>query len=469
MRRSLIIMCALIVSASLLIAPVSAEESAFGSSTAEESSTMGSAFSAASTESSSEQQLSWSGSLELDTRAILDKNDQSDIETDLNLDLDLNYRRDNSEVEATLNFVEGEADIEEAFMRLYYDNFDLAVGKKKEVWGKGDQLHVVDHLNGQDLTDFINPEYLERQIGEEMIKTNYYLGSGTLEVVYTPEFTPNNLAQEGNWVVNEMQQLNDLEPTLINEFGLTAAAKVQDSFAELDHEVEDGQLALRYTNSKSGYDYGFSFYQGYLKTASMNQTAIAKLKQGAYSTNQWEQFIADLNFHYDQVSILGAEFSSVLAGINSRAEIAYFLTEDTAGTDIDVHNNKIAGLIGGDRDLPWHNLNLNLQVKSEYILDNEEIENNPSDLEYNKDEQYFNNLVVLEVQDEFDNQNILPSTTVAYNLGTDDYFLDNEIEFKLKDDASLQFNYKLFGGDSQTEFGQFANNDYLSAKFTYDF
>jgi len=482
MKKLLGITLGLVVILNLLVGlPVEAAESAFDSGDS------GSAFDSASSSVSPEDaSLNWSGSLELDIRSILDKEDVTIVSARPDLDLDLSYDKDNSKFAASLNFADGSEDvvsIEEAVMRLYYDNFDLVVGKKKEVWGKGDKLHVVDNLNGEDLTDFINPDYLDRQIGQEMIKLNSYLGTGTLETVYTPNFTPDQLAQEGIWVPQQVEKLNNLESVLVAEFGEFDAKKVKSTLQDNPHdEFSDGQLALRYTDSQAGYDYGFSFYQGYLKRPSMDQRAIGKLKADANPQNpnpsnydgEYKAFLEDLDYHYDRVSVLGAEFSSVLAGINSRGEVAYYLTDDSSGDDPTVHNHKLAWLIGGDRDLPVHNLSLNLQVKSEYILDDEQIEDNQFqgkniDVDYNQHGDYFTNLVSVELADEFKNETILPSLTVVYNLETDDLVLDTGVEYELQDDTSLELTYKNYSGDADTDFGQFAKNDYLSAQFEYDF
>ena len=476
MKRKVIVTLGIVLAVSLLVPQVEAAESAFSSNQKTDNADSQSAFSSSSFANQTEEKLTWGGTLKLDTRSILDKNGESDLYSDPILDLDLNYKKANSEVKATLNFVEGakdEVDIEEAFIRLYYDNYDLVVGKKKEVWGNGDKLHVVDNLNGENLTDFINQDYLDRQIGEEMIKMNYYLGTGTLEAVYSPNFTPDHLATSGQWVTNKMQNINNL---VKNKFDAVTAAQIKETLqSNPQQEIEDGQLGLRYTNSQAGYDYGFSFYQGHLKRPSMSQTALGKLEQGAYS-NDSQTFLRDLNLHYDEVSIFGAEVSSVLAGINSRAEVAYYLTDDTAGDDADVHNNKVAWLIGGDRDLPLHNLNVNLQVKSEYVLEKDEIKDNtmpPSgkniDIDYNKNGDYFTNMVVLKVSDQFKNETITPQVSLVYNVENEDYMLDNELELKLKDDTRLLFHYKLFEGANDTNFGQFDENDYLSAVFEYDF
>ncbi|GAB6139027.1 hypothetical protein [Halanaerobaculum tunisiense] len=483
-RRRILTLFLIVLLSMSLPATVLANESAFGESSSSNQSAFGDENTGFGIDSTA---LTWGGTLKLDTRAILDnENEDSVVDSTPDLDLDLNYQNDKSEVQATLNFndsTEDTANIEEAFMRLYYDKFDLVVGKKKVVWGTGDKLHVVDNLNGEDLTDFVNPEYLDRQIGEEMVKVDYYLDNGTLEAVYTPEFTPDKLATEGNWVTNDVKLFNQAGGILKGSGNLVLASELKDKLSPTYNEIEDGQLGLRYTTSQAGYDYGFSLYQGRMKEPSMNieavksiENEVEKFKPESTLSNddiskieeEIDQEIDQINLHYDRVTVLGTEFSSVIAGINSRAELAYYLTEDTAGDKPTVHNNKVAWIIGGDRDLPVHNVNVNLQVKSELILNNDEIKND-NDIDYNENGDYFTNLALLKVSDKFKNETILPEVSVAYNIESDDYMLDNEVEFKLKDDTSLKVNYKLFGGADDTQFGQFADNDYLSATFEYDF
>ena len=48
--------------------------------------------------------------------------------------------------------------------------FQLKAGKLKEVWGKGDKVHVLDNFNANDYTDFIFPDYIDRRLGEVMFK-----------------------------------------------------------------------------------------------------------------------------------------------------------------------------------------------------------------------------------------------------------------------------------------------------------
>ncbi|OQY07415.1 MAG: hypothetical protein B6I28_05625 [Fusobacteriia bacterium 4572_132] len=237
-----------------------------------------------------------------------------------------------------------------------------------------------------------------------------------------------------------------LETFYISKLGITGALiKSQEEKAT---KIKNGQIGARYTNSKAGYDYGISYYKGALRTPSLDSST--------------------LELNYDDVNIFGSELSTVLFGINSRAELAYYMTEDTDGKDATVHNNKIAWVIGGDRDLPIHNVNVNIQNKGEYILNNDEI-NGTDDVEYNSDEKYTTNTIITKISDKFKNERILPELQFVYNIEDGDYMLNNQIEIKLKDDTSMTVMYKMFEGDSDTIFGEFDKNDFAEVKFEYEF
>lgn len=421
------------------------EESAFGNDEADtEMAGFGESESSDGFGGEMAKSLEFSGKLKSESRLFFD-DDVDKANSVPSLDLDLKYKKANSELNASLNFSEENksGELKEGSIKLFYDNFDISVGKIKVVWGKGDKVHVIDNFNGEDLSDFVNQDYLDRKIAENMIKVNYYIGSGTLELVYTPEFNGNGMPTDDLW---KMGVQKSLETFYISKLGITGALiKSQEEKAT---KIKNGQIGARYTNSKAGYDYGISYYKGALRTPSLDSST--------------------LELNYDDVNIFGSELSTVLFGINSRAELAYYMTEDTDGKDATVHNNKIAWVIGGDRDLPIHNVNVNIQNKGEYILNNDEI-NGTDDVEYNSDEKYTTNTIITKISDKFKNERILPELQFVYNIEDGDYMLNNQIEIKLKDDTSMTVMYKMFEGDSDTIFGEFDKNDFAEVKFEYEF
>jgi hypothetical protein len=78
--------------------------------------------------------------------------------------------------------------------------FQLKAGKMKEVWGKGDKVHVLDNFNANDYSDFIFPDYIDRRLGEVMFKATANLSwdyNLKLEGIFTPWMTPDRFASSG--------------------------------------------------------------------------------------------------------------------------------------------------------------------------------------------------------------------------------------------------------------------------------
>ncbi|TYB30801.1 MAG: hypothetical protein FXF47_07390 [Candidatus Mcinerneyibacterium aminivorans] len=454
-----------------------------------------------------QKELEWGGNFQFDTR-LYTESSNNELISGLDLDFNLSYSGENSEAEAVLNYNSKDDDIklEEGYFRLFYGNFDLLIGKKKIVWGKGDKLHVVDNINPTDYSDFVNIDYLDRKIAQKMIKLDYYIGNGNFELIYLPEFEADNIPENGRWVPEEMEKLNNFEDELYN-YGMNLVNNGFISLNELGkirneiekevrlpeyEEFKDGNIGLRYTNSIKGFDFGISYYNGRFKRPSLNYEVIRDIQYSISEStpepdiNNLTERIRDLNPHYDTLQVFGAEFSKILLGVNSRAEFAYFLTEDNEGTDPEIKNNRIGWIVGGDRNIGLNNLNLNIQLKGIKILNEEEIKNNEKtyyiinggqqipvieniDVDYDDERNYLTNLMVAKLSDSYNHEKIKPEIDLVYNIETEDYLIENKIEFILKDETSLELRYVLYEGDGNTRFGQFDKNDFAALNFEYNF
>lgn len=440
--------------------------------------------------------LNWSGDIKLKNRNYLEI--ENEIDTTLDIGLNLKYERDNSELYADFEYLtdSGSFNLNEGYVRLFYDNFDFLAGKKKIVWGKGDKLHVIDNINPMDYSDFINEDYLDRKIAEKMLKIDYYIGDGNFEIIFTPEFNFSQLPDEGFWVQKETRYMQDLEEELENyglyllDMGaithseLTALREYfeeETSYPDYD-KIEESTYGIRYTNSIKGFDFGFSYYNGRMKLPSYSKLSLYNIGYSLSgltpdpSISELNGYVESINPHYDKVEVFGFEFSKILLGINTRGEIGYFKTEDGSGDDPDIRNHKISWIVGGDRDLPISNMNLNLQLKSEKILKEDEIKKNSLpiqgynyDINYDKDGNYFKNLLVAKLSDSYNHEKINPEIVYYVNIESEDYVLENNIEFLLKDNLSMKMIYKIFEGENDTQFGQFDDNDYAALNFEYSF
>ena len=234
-------------------------------------------------DSNEETSTEISGEIEPEFRVF---SDDGDINENLQGNLEISYPGSTHEFNVLLDYQIGaakEIEFNRANYKYYGEKYSILLGKEVVIWGKGDKVHVVDNINGEDLSDFINPDYKERQIGEEMIKIDRYFrgGNANLEFIYTPDFTPNRMAKDpdsslGNWIINPFgSQLNMGLDRIAAATGQTQKAvieKVEDSFAD-----EDNQFALRFTDSRGGTDYGFSYYHGYLRKPSYDPDVLEKV------------------------------------------------------------------------------------------------------------------------------------------------------------------------------------------------
>jgi len=405
--------------------------------------------------------------------------DNGDLEENMMGEMKFTYPGSTHEFKFLLDFQVGaaeEIDFDEAYYRYYGDKYHFLIGKHRTIWGTGDKVHVVDNLNPEDMSDFINREYKDRQIGEEMLKIDRYFrgGNASLEFVYTPEFSGHRLADDpdsslGNWVINpfagkfELSNLAAISPysqkEIINKF--------EDSIDD-----EENQFGLRFTDSRQGVDYGFSYYKGYLREPSYNpQTLNQSLEKIDFNSNisaaEFSEVLNDAYLHYDEVDIFGFELAKVIGDVNSRFELAYCRTDDTSGDNPAVKNNRIAWVVGGDRDLPISNLNLNIQFTGTKILDDEEIKENHID--YSEDGDYTSHRAIVKLEDSYSNEKIIPELTWIYNLSDNDYSLEAAVDYEMQQDLHLELSHKIFHGDNESIFGQFEDNDYTSVGLRYSF
>jgi len=189
--------------------------------------------------------------------------------------------------------------------------FQFKAGKMKEVWGKGDKVHVLDNFNANDYSDFIFPDYIDRRLGEVMFKATANLSwdyNVKLEGIYTPWMTADRFADSGMLVPASMTTLTetvegivkhnaaiDLEDSLTGgDFsGIVDGLQTMSSFTA-DKLYEDnlktlryGQAGLRLTGSLAGIDWGTSYYYGHYKQPSANLGAY--IDSVAAAVASWSQ------------------------------------------------------------------------------------------------------------------------------------------------------------------------------------
>lgn len=391
--------------------------------------------------------------------------------------------------------------IDELNYTYYLDDFVFQTGKTKMVWGRGDKLHVLDSFNANDYSLFILPDYLDRRIALPMLSVSYNsLSSLSLQAVWTPSMTADLIPLEGPWAMDEASSLYSLcegyvktlakntysstysstlsslmaagltqdqaNPTALlaaNEASLEIVNKYsgQQAFLPDTSTLEYGQYGLRLTGTVGSVDLGAQYYLGHYKTPSVSY----QLSQDAYGNTD----VNNLSLSYDKLSIFGLDGETVIGAFNLRGELAYYMTEDTEGTEVSIHNPSLQYLTGADVSLPFNELDLNIQVIGSYTLFNDKIIS-PLDIEYEEDRKALSNKVVAQLSDSWKNETIKTKVAGIWNIEKGDVVVMPTFDYVFDDCLTISLSGALiYELKDNGEFSEFENNDFIKLKTSYSF
>ncbi|MBP5283688.1 MAG: hypothetical protein J6Y93_03375 [Treponema sp.] len=191
---------------------------------------------------------------------------------------------------------------------------------------------------------------------------------------------------------------------------------------------------------------------------------------------------------YDFLYVFGLEGATVIGPFNTRAELAFNLTNDIKGDDPWVHNNSIAWEAGFDINLPVHNMNLNAQTTGKFILGKDKIKNGGIDVEglglihwdtlgtnydvdYDNTGKYMRNQVIVDITDNWCYEKIKLDLKGIYQIETQDLMVLPTLTFILADTFELNLSglYIWCGDEEESEYYAWRNNDYFSIGCKYQF
>src|SRR6056297_3787 len=127
--------------------------------------------------------------------------------------------------------------LNEAYLDLYFNNFDLRMGKQKMTWGKSDGIVVTNIVNPRDYNVHPMVEYEDQFQSIDAIKANLYPKNDTFEIVWVPEFKSAKLNKE--LLLGKLPQ----------DFKKDSSAK------EIEDKFKNSELFLRYSSIGQKYDY----------------------------------------------------------------------------------------------------------------------------------------------------------------------------------------------------------------------
>jgi len=330
--------------------------------------------------------------------------------------------------------------LRQAYMDIYFDNFDLRIGKQQIIWGKADGVFITDVISPRDLSEFILPDFEEIRIGTNAVKFDYYIGNSTLEVVWIPIFESTVLPES-----------NSIWAPTMPDFPMPIDYDY--SNADIENKLSESEIAMKYSYLGSAIDFE-------LMAAYMWDDNPAMHIYPYFTSGNQQPDSLSIKPEYHRLPLAGASFSKAVGGAVVRGEGAYYFEKRFAAEDFSVNGVKEKDyahyLIGYDHN--WFGVNVSFQFIQEYILDYEE--------DMRNDE--FSNTMTFLVTEDFLRETLRLEFFSYYGINNEDALLRPKIVYDIADGFEVQLGANIFAGE-EGNFGQYDENDMMFMKVRYDF
>ena len=324
--------------------------------------------------------------------------------------------------------------LRQAYMDIYFDNFDLRIGKQQIIWGKADGAFITDIISPRDLSEFILPDFEEIRIGTNAVKFDYYLGNSTLEAVWMPTFVSTILPKNNSiW----SPQKPDFPMPVNYDY----------SNAEVENKFSESEIAFKYSYLGSAIDFELMAAYMWDDNPTMH----------IYPQPDTTLLIKP---EYHRLPLIGASFSKAVGGAVIRGEGAYYFEKRFSSEDLLINGVKEKDyahyLIGYDHS--WFGVNVSMQFIQEYIPDYEEDIHNEE----------FQSTTTFLASKTFINETLEVSLFSYYGINNEDALLRPKLSYDLSDGFNVLLGSDIFIGENGN-FGQYNNNDMVYIKVRYDF
>lgn len=337
--------------------------------------------------------------------------------------------------------------LREIYMDLFFNNFDLRIGKQQIVWGKADGVFITDIVSPLNLSEFLLPDFDEIRTGVTAAKLDYYIANSTLELIWIPQFTPTiRPTSTSSWYI---------EPEL------PAPATYNWSKSIIAPSLENSEFMLKWSAMTSNID--FELMAAY--TWDDNPTLhVQKSFEINNATSPPSMVLTGLLItpEYHRLAVAGGSISTEIKGVILRGESAYyhhkyFQTADPFAEDALIQKDYLHYVIGVDFNIG--SVKLSTQFIQKYILNYDE---------YINESEIQNTATVMARYDML--RETLHLELFSYiGLSEHDALIRPKVTYDFDDSFSILAGANLFVGDSDGRFGQYQDNSMIYTKIKYAF
>jgi hypothetical protein len=334
--------------------------------------------------------------------------------------------------------------LREIYLDLYFNNFDLRIGKQQIVWGKADGVFITDIVSPLNLTEFLLPDFDEIRVGVYAAKVDYYIGNGTLEFIWKPIYAGNELPGPGSiWY----------KPP-----AFPAPPVFDYSKEKIDANLENSEVYLKYSLSSSAID--FDLMGAYV----WDQTPSMYVDKEFVMDSLGNPILSGLKItpEHHRLTVGGASFTSTLKSFVIRGEAAYyngkyFQTADPTAAGALVQKDYLHYVVGLDYGIG--HLKLSTQFIQKYIMD------------YNSfiDEDEFTNTMTFLARYDALRETLHLELFSYVGLNYGDALIRPKVTYDFSDSFSILLGSNIFVGDERGQFGRYADNSMIYTKIKYNF
>ncbi|CAK8718854.1 MAG: hypothetical protein CDV28_1525 [Candidatus Electronema aureum] len=314
---------------------------------------------------------------------------------------------------------------------------DVKIGRMVSTWGTGDMIFINDMFPKDWQSFFIgrDDEYLKQ--ASNVIKTGFFFGDYSLDLVYAPLF------QGSEYIDGE--RLSYYNPSAGRIVGQDMV--MEDS--EPDRWFRDDELSMRLSRSFAQVEAALYAYSGFWQEPEGMDMASGKAV-------------------YPPLNVYGASARSPMFGGIGNAEFGYYdSTDDESGSNPAVRPSEFRILAGFEREI-GHELTGSVQYYIEAIDGYDDYEQALPPGMKTRDE--YRHLLTLRLTKLMMNQNLTLSLFAYYSPTDNDGNVRPKVKYKLNDHWQLDGGLNFFFGDEEHTFwGRFQDNSNAFVGLRYNF
>lgn len=218
---------------------------------------------------------------------------------------------------------------QEFYLDIYFNKFDLRLGKQIFAWGKADELNPTDNLGAKDQQDLFD----DRDIGVLAARVNYYFGDYQVEAAIVPFFTPTRLPTRNSRFSLipaaipfprkdpiACAQVSEITGVEYCDYGPSLVPVFPPSLPE--NKWRNVQWGIRVLRTIRGWDLSASYYDGIYHVPVARFVPLAP----------FFTFIG-IEPSYEGVKVFGGDFATQFGKLGLRGETGYFVFDGNMDDD----------------------------------------------------------------------------------------------------------------------------------------